>query len=349
MTDGNAAVFMTAVGNIEVQDIPLPEPGPGEILLKVEYVGICGSDAHFFASGERKGKPFDLPFIFGHECSGTVAATGAGVVRPAVGDRVTFEPQITCGSCAYCRSGRYNLCPDVVFPSTPPHNGMLRRYVVVPAHLVYPLPNSVDTLTGALIEPLAVGLSAAERGGVGLGKTVAIVGAGCIGLTTLLACRAMGASTIIVSDIQEKRLAKALELGADHALNAATTDVQAAVSALTGGEGADIVFETAGSRQTTASTPGLLRRGGVIVLVGNVIGDTPFPFMDLMYKEGELRTIFRYRNNFQTAIDAVACGRINVGQIVSHRFPFREAQRAFATCVGSPGDVVKAVIVMEKE
>ncbi|MCD8140518.1 MAG: NAD(P)-dependent alcohol dehydrogenase [Planctomycetaceae bacterium] len=349
MSDRNAAAFMTAVGTIVIQDIPRPEPGPGEILPKVEYVGICGSDAHFFASGERKGKPFDLPFVLGHECSGTVAATGEGVARPAVGDRVTFEPQITCGRCAYCRSGRYNLCPNVVFPSTPPHGGMLRRYAVIPAHLAYPLPDLVDTQTGALIEPLAVGLSAAERGGVGLGTTVAIVGAGCIGLTTLLACRAMGASTIIVSDVQEKRLAKALELGADHALNAGATDVQAAVSALTNGEGADIVFETAGSRQTAASTPGLLRRGGVIVLVGNVNGDTPFPFMDLMYKEGELRTIYRYRNNFQTAIDAVACGRIDVGRIVSHRFPFGETQRAFATCVGNPGDVVKAVIVMEEE
>lgn len=168
----NRAAYMTAVKKMEIREIPMPEAAEGEIVLRVEYVGVCGSDAHFFESGERKGKAFGLPFILGHECAGTVVSVGKDVKNVKQGDRVCFEPQITCGTCAYCRSGHYNMCPDVHFPSVPPYDGMLRDYVTIPAHLAYRLPDNVSTREGALIEPLAVGLSAAERGEVSLGKTV---------------------------------------------------------------------------------------------------------------------------------------------------------------------------------
>ena len=208
----NRAAYMTAVKKMEIREIPLPEVGADEIVLKVEYVGVCGSDAHFFESGERKGKAFDLPFVLGHECAGTVTQVGANVKHLAVGDRVCFEPQITCGTCSYCRSGHYNMCPDVRFPSVPPYDGMLRDYVAIPAHLAYLLPENVSTMEGALIEPLAVGLSAAERGDVSLGQTVVILGAGCIGLVTMMACKARGASKVILCDLFPKRLEKAAHI-----------------------------------------------------------------------------------------------------------------------------------------
>ena len=122
----NRAAYMTAVKKMEIREIPLPEARPDEIVLKVEYVGVCGSDTHFFESGMRKGKVFDLPFILGHECAGTVTQVGKNVTNLVAGDRVCFEPQITCGNCIYCKSGHYNMCPDVKFPSTPPYDGMLR-------------------------------------------------------------------------------------------------------------------------------------------------------------------------------------------------------------------------------
>lgn len=344
MQKNNRAAYMTAVKQIDIRQIPMPTAGAGEIVLKAEYVGVCGSDAHFFESGQRKGKQFDLPFILGHECAGTVAQTGKDVTGVQVGDRVCFEPQITCGICSYCRSGRYNMCPEVRFPSVPPYDGMLRDYAAIPAHLAYRLPDHVSTMEGALIEPLAVGLSAAERGEVSLGKSVVILGAGCIGFVTMMACKAMGASKVILCDLFPKRLEKALELGADAIIHAGEEDVQARVMELTDGTGADVVFETAGNVHTAAQTSDLVRRCGIVVMVGNINGETPYRFMDLMYKESEIRTIYRYRNNFETAIRAVASGSIDVKQIVSHQFDFQDVQKAFENSLYNRQNVVKAVI-----
>lgn len=340
----NRAAYMTAVKQMEIRNIPMPEAGPDEIVLKVEYVGVCGSDTHFFETGVRKGKAFDLPFILGHECAGTVTQLGENVTNLRVGDRVCFEPQITCGTCAYCRSGHYNMCPDVRFPSVPPYDGMLRDYVAIPARLAYRLPDNVPTREGALIEPLAVGLSAAERGEVSLGKTVVILGAGCIGLVTMMACKAMGASKVILCDLFQKRLDNALALGADAVVNASEEDTVARVLELTGGEGADVVFEAASSSHTAAQTSDLVKRCGIIVIVGNINDATPYRFMDLMYKEGEIRTIYRYRNNFETALRAVASGRIDVKRIISHEYDFADVQEAFDHSLHNRQDVIKAVI-----
>ena len=340
----NRAAYMVTPGKMEIRELPMPQAQPGEVVLKIEYVGVCGSDAHFFESGMRKGKAFDLPFILGHECAGTVTQVGAGVQNVAVGDRVCFEPQITCGVCPECRSGRYNLCKDVRFPSVPPYDGMLRDYAAIPAHLAFKLPDNVSSLEGALIEPLAVGLSAASRGDVTLGQDVVILGAGCIGLLTMMACKARGAGRVIVSDLFSKRLDKALELGADAVIDASTADTMARVTELTEGRGADVVFETAGNSHTAAETSDLVRRGGVIVFVGNINGETPYRFMDLMYKEGEIRTIYRYHNNFPTAIRAVSTGRIDVKAIASHQFDFQNVQEAFDAALYQRQDVVKAVI-----
>ena len=243
----NSAAYMTAVQKISIRDCQMPKPGAGEVLLKMAYVGVCGSDAHFFETGKRKGEDIPLPFILGHEASAVVERVGAGVSQLRPGDRVVIEPQQTCGICEFCRSGHYNMCPDVAFPSVPPYDGMLRQYMTFPAYLCYKLPKNVTLLEGALIEPLAVGLSAAERGNVALGQTIVILGMGAIGLTTLLACKARGASKIIVVDLYQNRLDCALSFGADYALNASEVDPVREVMKLTENSGADVVFETAGS------------------------------------------------------------------------------------------------------
>lgn len=335
---------MQAVRQMDIREIPMPEAKADEVVCKIEYVGVCGSDTHFFESGMRKGKAFDLPFILGHECAGTVTQVGRDVTALAVGDRVCFEPQITCGTCAYCRSGHYNMCPDVKFPSVPPYDGMLRDYVAIPARQAYRLPNTVSTKEGALIEPLAVGLAAAEKGEVSLGKTVVILGAGCIGLVTMMACKAMGASKVILCDLYQKRLDNALSLGADAVINASREDSVARIAELTNGEGSDVVFEAASSPHTAAQTPDMVKRCGIIVIVGNINEPTPYRFMDLMYKEGEVRTIYRYRNNFETAIRAVAAGRIAVDRIISHEYSFEHVQDAFDHALYHREDVIKAVI-----
>lgn len=342
----NQAAYMVNVKQIEIHDIPMPEPKPDELLLKTAYVGICGSDVHFFKTGERKGKAFDLPFILGHECAGTVAAVGSENKKFKVGDQVCFEPQITCGTCFYCRSGRYNMCPDVIFPSTPPYDGVFRNYLTIPERLAYRLPENVSLKEGALIEPLAVGLAAAERGEVSLGSTVVILGAGCIGLLTMLACKARGASKVIMCDLYKKRLDNAVRLGADAVINAQEQDVLACVLELTNGEGADVVFEAASTPFTAAETVDLIKRCGIIVMVGNVNGTTPYRFMDLMYKEAQIRTIYRYRSNFDTAIQSVESGRIHIEDIISHQFDFNDIQAAFETSLNNPRDVIKVIVKM---
>ena len=343
----NQAAFMTSVKKLELKDIPMPRAGVGEIVVKMEYVGVCGSDVHFFESGVRKGVPFRLPFVLGHECTGSVFEVGEGVSGLGLGDRVTFEPQQTCGLCSYCREGRYNLCPDVIFPSVPPHDGMLRRFAPMRANLAYKLPDNVSSLEGAMIEPLAVGLSAAARGNVSLGKIVVILGAGCIGLTTLLACKAMGASRIFMVDLYLKRLGKASELGATNTVislkeNADKTAER--ILELTDMKGADIVFETAGNPETAALAGRVLSRGGVIVMVGNINGQTPFDFMDLMYKEGEIRTIYRYCNNFRTAIQAVSSGQLNIKGVAPQIYAFTDVQCAFENALIDRENLIKAMI-----
>ena len=342
----NTAAFMTGIRKMELLPAPAPVLSEGGIILKIEYVGVCGSDVHFFESGERKGVPFDLPFVLGHECAGTVVETAPGVENVKPGDRVCFEPQITCGKCRYCRSGHYNMCPNVVFPSVPPYNGMLQRYAAIPAQNAFKLPDNVSTKQGALIEPLAVGLSATEMGAVGLGDRIVILGAGCIGLVTMLSAKARGAAKVLIADLFDNRLEKARSLGADVTVNTKEKNIQDAVNEFTDGEGADIVFETAGNSVTAGWTPSLIRRCGTIVMVGNINKPTPIDFMDLMYKEGNIRTIYRYRNNFPTALAAVSSGKIDISGIASHEFPFEETQAAFDVNIDKKSEVTKVVISM---
>ena len=340
----NRAAYMTAIQKIELTSCPVQEVGPGKVLLEIAYVGVCGSDAHFFESGMRKGKYFELPFLLGHEASATVVSVGEGVENLAPGDRVVIEPQQTCGVCEFCKSGHYNMCPEVAFPSVPPYDGMLRNYMTFPAHLCYKLPEKVSLLEGALVEPLAVGLSAAERGNVRLGQTVVILGTGAIGLTTVLACKARGAAKIIVVDLFQNRLDCAVSMGATDAINAKETDPVAEVMRLTDGAGADVVFETAGNVKTASMTVDYVKCCGTIVMVGNVNGETPIRFMDLMYKEGEIKTIYRYLFNFKTAIAAIASGSIDVKGMISRVFPFEQTQEAFECSLKDKMNVVKLVI-----
>ena len=209
----NQAAFLMEPQKIELLDCEVPTVGPEDVLLELEYVGICGSDLHFYQHGKIGRKVLDGPFILGHECSGIIRAVGSNVKHFAIGDKITLEPGISCGECEFCRSGRYNICPDVKFISSPPDHGCLRRWMTYPAKACFKLPPNVSAMEGAMIEPLSVGIHAAVRGGVDFRKVVMIQGGGCIGLMTLLACKAMNAKSII--GIFSQDLAKPLLLTID--------------------------------------------------------------------------------------------------------------------------------------
>lgn len=341
----NKAVFMHGTNDMITKEVPVPTPGPNDVLIKVKVVGICGSDIHYYQHGRIGDFVVDGDFILGHESAGEVVEVGPEVKTLKVGDRVALEPGKTCGKCKYCKQGKYNLCPNVEFFATPPYHGVFTNYVTHPEDMCFKLPDNVSYAEGALVEPLAVGLHASGMGEVKLGDTVVIFGAGCIGLVTLLSCKAKGASKVYVVDVLENRLETAKKLGADGVINAKDIDVLSKIDELTEGQGADVVIETAGAEVTVKQTADVVSRGGTIVLVGMTAKDeTCFNFMKLMGKEGQLKTIFRYRNLYPVAINAIASGAINVKSIVSHEFDFDHVKEAFDFVVDNAQDVVKAVI-----
>ncbi|MDR1376763.1 MAG: NAD(P)-dependent alcohol dehydrogenase [Synergistaceae bacterium] len=344
----NKAAFMTGIGQMEIREVPMPVAKENEVVVKLEYVGICGSDVHYFEYGRIGDFVVKGDFILGHECAGTVTEVGKNVTHLKAGDRVALEPGATCGECEFCATGRYNLCPSVEFLATPPYHGCFENYIAFPAKLAFKLPGGLSAKEGALIEPLAVGLEAASVGGVALGSSVAILGAGCIGLMSLLASKARGATDITVVDVIEKRLDKAMELGATRVIDASRVNTTEALLAATNGEGADVVMETAGSARTTQQTPFVVKRGGVIVLVGMAPDDViPFNFAKLMGQVASLRTIFRYKNQYPTAINAISSGLIDVSGIVTNEFNFSDIASAFRVNIENKKDVVKIVVKID--
>lgn len=323
---------------MEIKDAPVPTPKDDEVLIKVEYVGMCGSDIHGFANG-----PFIPPkdpnqkIGLGHECAGTVVQVGANVRRFNVGDRVCIEPGVPCGHCEYCLGGHYNICPDVDFLATQPHyRGALTNYINHPEAFTFHLPDNMSTFEGALVEPAAVGVHAAMTADVKPGKRIVILGAGCIGLMTLQACRVMGASDITVSDVIDKRLDFAKKLGASRTVNGQDKDALKDVNA-------DIVFETAGSPVTAAQTTSLVKRGGRIMIVGTVPGDTPVNFLKIN-REVTIQTVFRYANNFPMTIEAISSGRFDVKSMVTDVYDYADVQRAFEESISRKAEIIKSVI-----
>ena len=340
----NKTFYMTDIEKLEVGEAPMPKIGADDVLIKVRSVGICGSDLHYYREGAIGDFKVEFPFILGHEAAGIVEEVGENVTSLKKGDRVCMEPGVPCMKCEECLSGHYNLCRDVRFWATPPYDGVLSEYVAHPAAFTFKIPDNMSFTEGALVEPLAIGLHACNMGGVKLGQTVAILGAGCIGLVTLLAAKAYGATQIIVGDVLEKRLNKARELGAV-AINTAEEDFAAKVMELTGGRGADVCIDCAGFSATVDSCLSSAKPAGTVIIVGlgqdRVDG---FKTGIMSTKELTVKSIFRYRNLFPTAINAIAGGRIDVGTIVSHRFSFDDTINAFATCHKDIRNVVKGVI-----
>lgn len=341
----NIAAFCTGLEQMEVGEAPMPVVGADDVLIDVEYCGICGSDSAWYQHGEQAHKAPDLyTYILGHEFAGTVIEIGSNVTNLKVGDRVTAEPGKTCGKCKWCMSGKYNLCPEVRFLSAPREQGAMRRYVAHPEKLCFKLPENVSTRSGALVEPFCVGLHAAEIAEVTPAKNVLIFGAGCIGLMTLLAAKLYNANKIFVVDMFDEKLAKAKELGASAVINSKTEDVAARVRELTDGVGVDIAFEATGSLACTQACEYVVARGGIITLVGCSHESIPYDFYRIQEREIQIWTVFRYRNDYRLAVDALATGKVNLEQFVTAQFPIENAKEAFDTALYKKMDNIKVMI-----
>ena len=336
---------MEGIGKMGYLTRPIPKVKDNEVLVKLEYVGICGSDLHYYETGRIGGYIVEPPFVLGHEPGGTVTEIGKDVTNLKVGDRVALEPGKTCGQCEFCKTGRYNLCSEVEFFATPPYDGVFQEYVAHPADLSFKLPDNVSTLAGSLIEPLAVGIHSANQGKAAAGQTVVITGSGAIGLVTLLALKYKGVTNIIVVDIMKKRLDKALELGATHIINATDVDPVEKVMEITKGHGCDLAIETAGTEVTTNQTIHMVKKGSKIVLVGySSTGKMNLEMSLALDKEITFETVFRYRHIYPLAIDAAASGKIDLEGIVTDIFDFEDVQNAMDSSVKNKADIVKAVV-----
>ncbi len=336
---------MNGIGKMGYVEREIPRPADNEVLVKLEYVGICGSDMHYYETGRIGDYIVEPPFVLGHEPGGVVVEVGKDVKHLKVGDRVALEPGKTCGHCEFCREGKYNLCPDVIFFATPPVDGVFQEYVAHEADLCFKLPENVSTMEGALIEPLAVGFHAANQGGAHAGQTAVVFGSGCIGLVSMMALKAEGVSKVYVVDIMQKRLDKALELGATGVINSAETDVMKEIDRLTEGRGVDLVVETAGVEATTRQAIHIARKGANIVLVGySKSGEMTLPLSLALDKELTFKTVFRYRHIYPMAIEAVASGKVNVKGIVSNVFDFNDIQNAMDKSISDKANIVKSVV-----
>ena len=330
--------------DLRLESRPVPTPAPDEVLVAIRAVGVCGSDVHYWRSGRIGDFVVRSPLVLGHECAGVVVEAGSAVRSLKPGDRVALEPGVPCRRCAWCKSGRYNLCPDVVFMATPPVDGAFAEYVAHPADFAYVLPEGVSLEEGALLEPLSVGLHAVRRSGLGPGGSVLVAGAGPIGLTALLAARAAGAAAVLVSDVVPNRLEMARKLGASAALDVRSVDLAAEVARLTDGLGVDVAIECSGAPAAQTAALASLKRGGVVVLVGMGTETMALPVADLQSRELDVRAVFRYANTYPAAVGLVASGQIDLEPLVTHHFTLDEVCQAMETAHSRTGGAIKVVV-----
>jgi L-idonate 5-dehydrogenase len=319
--------------DLRIEPYRRPELAAGMVLLRNRQVGICGSDLHYYEHGYCAVFVPDRPFVLGHELTAEVEAVAADVETVKTGMRVTVNPARSCGFCEYCKAGRGNLCGRIIMlgsaSTKPPTDGALAEFVTVRADQCHMLPDEVDDTLGAMMEPFAVALHAVKRAGVVSGKRVLVTGAGAIGLAVALAAHAFGAVPVVVSDVVAARRAKALELGADAALDPAAKDAAEQVRALTG-DGFDVAFEAAGSPAALKSAFELVRPGATVVQIGTLAaGDTPIPASRLMNREIQYIGSMRYGNVFDEAIRLVASGRVNLRPLINAVFPLAQSAKAF--------------------
>ncbi|CAG9130047.1 unnamed protein product [Plutella xylostella] len=345
MSQDNLTALLLKPKDLQLVQTKIPEIADDEVLLRMDCVGICGSDVHYWQTGACGHFVLKEPMVMGHEASGVVAKIGSKVKNLKPGDRVAIEPGVPCRVCEFCKTGRYHLCPDIAFCATPPFHGNLVRYYKHAADFCYKLPDHVSMEEGALLEPLSVGIHACRRGGVTAGASVLVLGAGPIGLVTLLAARAMGASNILITDILQSRLDFAAKLGANHTLlvtrDLSEADLVRKVHELMGTH-PDISIDASGAQATVRGALLATKSGGVAVLVGMGSPELTVPLAGAVAREVDIRGIFRYVNEYPIALSMVSSGLIDVKPLVTHHFSMEETLQAYETA--RRGDGIKVMI-----
>ena len=316
------AAVLRAPGDVVIEERPIPRAGPGQVVVRVRAVGVCGSDTHYYEHGRIGRFVVEAPLVLGHEAAGEVTDLGPGVTRLAVGERVSIEPGVPDLTCGQCLAGRYNLCPNMRFFGTPPVDGAFAEYVVMHEAFAHPVPNSVSDDAAALLEPLSVGIWACMKARVTAGSRVLITGAGPIGLVSVQAALAFGATEVVVSDVNPVRLALAKELGATMVIDvreASVTDLH---------RSPEVLLECSGHPPAIGEAIRTLDRAGRAVLVGMGGDEIVLPLSVIQERELQLTGTFRYAGTWPRAIALIASGRINLDRLVTGTYRLDQAQEA---------------------
>ena len=322
-----------------------PAPKPHEALIRVESVGICGSDLHYYVEGRIGSTVITSPLILCHEFGGIVEDVGSNADPSLIGKRVAVEPSIPCLKCELCRNGHYNVCRDLFFPGGPPYDGVLCEYVAMHAEFCFPVPDSMSPAEAAMIEPLAVAVHTVELGRVKPGETAAVLGLGPIGLLTAQVAKLAGIHVIYGTDLLGYRVEAGRRYGVDLAFNATQVDTVEAILRETGGRGVDVAFDTARSSETPSLACEVVRPAGRCVLTGISGKDhDPLPVSVARRKELTLQWCRRFRHDYPRAIALVASGKVDVASIITHSFPLERARDAFELVAASEDNVLKASI-----
>jgi L-iditol 2-dehydrogenase len=324
------ALVLKEYGSLAVEEVARPEPGPGEVLVRVRACGICGSDVHGLDGSTGRRIP---PIIMGHEGAGEIAEVGAAVRGWKPGDRVTFDSTVYCGRCWHCLRGEVNLCDErrVLGVSCAEfrRDGAFAEYVAVPSHILYRLPDSLSFEKAAMVEAVSVAVHAVKRTPLAPGASVVVLGAGMIGLLVIQVLRAAGCARVIAVDLDEDRLRLALRLGATAALRAGSPRLGAEVRALCDGRGADAVFEVVGLASTVAAAIECARKGGSVTLVGNAEPRVDLPLQAVVTRQLTLIGSCASAGEYPECLELIASGRVNVTDSISASAPLEEGAAWF--------------------
>ncbi|MDD5726920.1 MAG: galactitol-1-phosphate 5-dehydrogenase [Victivallales bacterium] len=329
---------------MEIQDVPVPEVKKNEVLVKIQAVGICGSDVHGMDGSTGRRIP---PIIMGHEAAGIIAATGADVLNWKEGERVTFDSTIYCGKCRYCRCARINLCEErrVLGVSCEDYrrNGTFAEYIAVPEYILYRLPDAVSFEEAALIEPMSVASHALVRSQVKIGDRAVVVGAGIIGLLVIQLLKTVGCTRIFAIDLNEKRLAMAEKFGADVTINAESGDMIKKILKLSDG-GVDLAVECVGLEKTVNHAVDILHKGGRLTLVGNISPEIHLPLQKIVTRELNLNGSCASNGEYSACLELIANKRVNLVSLISAVAPLEEGMEYFHRLYQRAPELIKVIL-----
>ena len=328
----NLSAVLTAANRLHIENRPAPGLGPGDVLVQVEAVGICGSDVHYYEHGRIGAFVIDAPMVIGHEAAGTIVAIGSDVPHRTIGQRVALEPGVPCRDCAQCFAGRYNLCRDVVFFATPPVDGAIAQRVAIDAAFAHPVPEGLTFEQAAMAEPVSVGVWAAQRAGLTAGDRVLVTGGGPIGLLAAQVARAFGAVCVTVSDLSDYRLSVARDLGVTAHRVGEPFDQEY-----------DVLLECSGVQAAVTAGMAALAPAGRAVLIGMGADAVSIDVPLVQARELTITGTFRYANTYPLALRLIAAGAVLVDKIITHRFGIAETEAAL-TLARRDARSLKAVV-----